>query len=287
MKEHQLSPICEKPIADPSTLVLYLRWHPSRADALGVTLSDGRVCLCESTPNSDNALWSEDAAVRMSDVHNHSLEAWILAFNHHALSDAPQILSGGDDIVLQCSHTPTSDDTAQLLWQDRKLHQAGVTAILPLSESLILTGSYDDHIRLLSCPSVGRRKCLAELDLGGGVWRLQVLLQERGRDGDELSSSTDLVLPADADADAATSSGFSRLVPTCAKFLITQALSLLHIHSFTIMHHQCTCVHHAGCRLLVPSALHFPASALHDIPNQPTSPYHVLTHPRAYLPTSH
>lgn len=86
-----------------------------------------------------------------------------------------------------------ADAPPAVQWQDRKTHQAGVTAILPLEQApsssgveesqqqqkplLVLTGSYDDHIRLLALPtptSFPRRpKLLAELDLGGGVWRLK------------------------------------------------------------------------------------------------------------------
>ena len=35
---------------------------------------------------------------------------------------------------------------------------------------MVVTGSYDDRVRLIRCPTVGRREVLAELDLGGGVW---------------------------------------------------------------------------------------------------------------------
>jgi diphthamide biosynthesis protein 7 len=64
-------------------------------------------------------------------------------------------------------------------WSDKKMHKAGVTAILPLhvddQASLVVTGSYDDSIRLLSVAPNGPRKCLADLNLGGGVWRIKLL----------------------------------------------------------------------------------------------------------------
>lgn len=41
----------------------------------------------------------------------------------------------------------------------------------------MLTGSYDDHIRLISISAMGRRSILAEAELGGGVWRLKQLNQ--------------------------------------------------------------------------------------------------------------
>ncbi|KAK1056085.1 hypothetical protein LTR12_014686 [Friedmanniomyces endolithicus] len=168
---------CSKQICEPSVLVLSLAWHPSRASVVGVTLSDGRVCLC----CCESGAWAAESGVSVATVHEHSLEAWTLAFTTGSDDDGHMgVLSGGDDVVLQLS---TSDGSAGSTprWQDRKIHQAGVTAILPLTDGLIVTGSYDDRIRLVSAPfTAGRRQVLAELDLGGGVWRL-VSLGERLR----------------------------------------------------------------------------------------------------------
>lgn len=220
---------------DDTTLVLSLTWHPVRPGVLGLTLSDGRVCVCTSTSmgtrsgsgsgsgsteEDDTAagLWSQDAAVSLQDVHEHELEAWMMTFTPESLN----VLSGGDDMVLQCSHVADDDDDdddesgaeeeeqkedevedeqhiqktnknkTTLLWQNRKLHHAGITAILPLSETLVITGSYDDHIRLLQLPKIPgdtRPKLLAELNLGGGVWRLKLLTT--GRASSSFSSQRD------------------------------------------------------------------------------------------------
>lgn len=222
---------------DDTTLVLSLTWHPVRPGVLGLTLSDGRVCVCTSmgtnssssssgsgsTEEDDTAagLWSQDAAVSLQDVHEHELEAWMMTFTPESLN----VLSGGDDMGLQCSHVADDDDDddedeseaeeeeepkeykvedeqhvqktnknknkTNLLWQNRKLHHAGITAILPLSESLVITGSYDDHIRLLQLPKIpgdSRPQLLAELNLGGGVWRLKLLTT--GGNSSSSSSST-------------------------------------------------------------------------------------------------
>lgn len=223
---------------DDTTLVLSLTWHPVRPGVLGLTLSDGRVCVCTSTSmgtgsgsgsgsteEDDTAagLWSQDAAVSLQDVHEHELEAWMMTFTPESLN----VLSGGDDMVLQCSHVADDDDDddgddeseeeeeaeqeedevedeqhiqktnknkTNLLWQNRKLHHAGITAILPLSETLIITGSYDDHIRLLQLPKIPgdtRPKLLAELNLGGGVWRLKLLTTGRASSSSSSSQRDD------------------------------------------------------------------------------------------------
>lgn len=221
-----------------------------------------------STEEDDTAagLWSQDAAVSLQDVHEHELEAWMMTFTPESLN----VLSGGDDMVLQCSHVADDDDDddefeedaeqeeedkledeqhiqktnknkTNLLWQNRKLHHAGITAILPLSETLVITGSYDDHIRLLQLPKIPgdtRPKLLAELNLGGGVWRLKLLTTGRA------SSSSSSSQRDDDSADAAENKSSSdstvsalRRSSSCSRNSITRyALPsfcrclLFHIH---------------------------------------------------------
>lgn len=205
-----------------------------------------------STEEDDTAagLWSQDAAVSLQDVHEHELEAWMMTFTLESLN----VLSGGDDMVLQCSHVADDDgdddeseedaeqeedkledeqhiqktnkNKTNLLWQNRKLHHAGITAILPLSETLIITGSYDDHIRLLQLPKIpgdSRPKLLAELNLGGGVWRLKLLTTGRA----SSSSSSSFSQRDDDSADAAenkssSDSTVSALRRSCSSSSITR-----------------------------------------------------------------
>ncbi len=121
----------------------------------------------------------------------HSQEAWTLAW----ASKGAELYSGGDDSAL-CRHilsdrpvseSPKDGDIVshennfQTPLRDTHTHMAGVTAILPLqyelhAEKLLLTGSYDEYVRLL-LPIDGhaRPKVLAEKKLGGGVWSLKIL----------------------------------------------------------------------------------------------------------------
>lgn len=172
-----LVPVTTKSICDEGVLVLSLSWHPERTDTIGVTLSDGRICVCNCFTNLPS-VWGDESELKVTTVFTHGLEAWTSAFS---ISQS-LIYSGGDDAVLALSSMvhdapdATADDRAGLAqWQDRRIHQAGVTAILPISDDLVLTGSYDDHIRLISTPAVGRKAVLAELNLQGGVWRLKLL----------------------------------------------------------------------------------------------------------------
>ena len=99
--------------------------------------------------------------------------------------------------VVELGHLPTSarseiqivPTTSQTVF---KGHDAGVTAILPLPVprdsvksgdlgDLLLTGSYDDYVRVYATNDTRLHakntlgKALAELKIGGGVWRLKFL----------------------------------------------------------------------------------------------------------------
>jgi diphthine methyl ester acylhydrolase len=166
-------------------LVLAVAWHPTKSSILGATLSNGRVILLEAL----DCFLQPEPDIIVSIVVHHELEAWTLSFSPYSDS----LFSGADDCVISSTELiydpmfdPSQTVTSENLWKDRKIHGAGVTAILPLDDEIILTGSYDDHIRVLSLLSIStgaqRPKVVAETNLGGGVWRLKLLKK------DELAS---------------------------------------------------------------------------------------------------
>jgi diphthamide biosynthesis protein 7 len=167
---------------DPSLLVLSFTWCTQLPYQLGVSLSNGEVYLVEDEWLANAG--TDETASRKSLMMKHDLEAWTLAFSPSGQGS----FSGGDDIALRyCStlpgvHTPSllpsSYNLPARTWGDDKLHTAGITAILPLSDQIIVTGSYDDRIRIVSAPNPGRRKVLKELNLGGGVWRLKLMAKQ-------------------------------------------------------------------------------------------------------------
>lgn len=163
-------------LRDHYILALSFTFHPKDPDVLGVTFSDGSVVLYKISLLSDTGDASVEASA--SKVFKHDLEAWTMSFDFHS----NRLFSGGDDAVLQCSivgmkETLGSDAEhkvqASLVWKNRKIHGAGVVAILPLDERLILTGSYDDHVRVLNIERAP--KMLEEQNLEGGVWRLKLM----------------------------------------------------------------------------------------------------------------
>jgi diphthamide biosynthesis protein 7 len=171
--------------------VLSLAWHTTDSHQLGVTLSNGEIvlidCLNFSKSQSriaPHAFGSDNNSPTCKILNVHDLEAWTLAFtvNGHGA------FSGGDDGTLR--HSPIrSSESADLVedstvpisahsWIEKRIHNAGVTAILPLSEDIVVTGSYDDHIRVIHVPTHGRKMLLVEANLGGGVWRLKKIIQD-------------------------------------------------------------------------------------------------------------
>ena len=156
---------------EENILVLDIVWHPVRETEIAITLSTGDVVMCSlHLSGTDNYL-------QTTQLFSHTLEAWVTSYS----IDGRLLYSGGDDCVFACHELQLGINGTK--WEDKKIHGAGVTAILPIlqhgdnSEEVLLTGSYDDHVRVLATPVAGGKRptVLADLDLGGGVWRLAIL----------------------------------------------------------------------------------------------------------------
>lgn len=178
---------------DDHVLFLQFNWHPSDPRALGLTTSTGLARVVRL-----NDQWSITDSMDL-DIQN-SLEAWSIAFSP-STSDGSEsrvtVYCGGDDSTLRYNTYQRQDggdadsflDASFASMTIKGQHEAGVTAILPLSLEddtggrLVVTGSYDDHIRLLAIYDLDktygmkRVKLLAEENLGGGVWRLDLVSQ--------------------------------------------------------------------------------------------------------------
>ncbi|KAI3319946.1 WD40-repeat-containing domain protein [Xylariaceae sp. AK1471] len=208
-----------KPLGDDESLLfLSCAWHPSLPDLLAITTSDYQVHILR-VDNSWSAHQTSSTSVIM-----HTLEAWTVAFSPfptgsqvvtndlvRETSHGFMIYSGGDDSKLlsttcfykrdQDNNTETDEDDITVPYPTIRVkgHTAGVTAILPLSLTLldgsrvIISGSYDDCLRLHSVHSqvggvmLGPPKLLAEKNLGGGVWRLKLIKLEQTSNEDAVS----------------------------------------------------------------------------------------------------
>ncbi|XP_045771482.1 diphthine methyltransferase isoform X1 [Maniola jurtina] len=96
----------------------------------------------------------------------HSFEAWIAAFNYW---NPDVFYSGGDDCMFKSYDVRVADVPTAT----NRSHEAGVTAIRSQIhvEHQLLTGSYDEKVRLWDARSL--KRCITETDVNGGVWRLK------------------------------------------------------------------------------------------------------------------
>lgn len=180
----------------PSDDVLFLScaWHPVFHNLLAITTSDFHVHIFHISSDWNAHIVMDGPAAL------HQLEVWTSAFSP-MVSGAREssepleftLFSGGDDSKLLAStiaYSPRKCPDEKLssiepLYSPRvfKGHDAGVTAILPLPVStgwegvLVVTGSYDDHIRVYRYTGPFQvPQLLAEKNLGGGVWRLKSIV---------------------------------------------------------------------------------------------------------------
>lgn len=173
-------------------LFLQCNWHPSAVNAIAVTTSTGLARLL----HLDNS-WSIKGWTDLST--QNTLEAWSISLSNPDNSSGESgqpvtVYCGGDDSILRytsCSLTGGGDEedveTTYPAIGIKGLHAAGVTAILPLSNwtakgwRIVVTGSYDDHLRVFAIhdlhESYGAKAVhlLTEINLGGGVWRLNLI----------------------------------------------------------------------------------------------------------------
>lgn len=160
-------------LAEPSILILSIAWSPSKSTSttLAYSLSNGQIGIFDYK--------SFEASSITAQVH--SLEAWTIAWSAMKGEAASTFYSGGDDSAV-CRHQMNPGQTmTETIIRDEKAHGAGVTAILPIAtgvenEEVLVTGSYDEFIRVLTLGTSNRRaQVLCEKALGGGVWRLKCL----------------------------------------------------------------------------------------------------------------
>lgn len=96
----------------------------------------------------------------------HDFEAWISSFNQH---NSDTVFSGGDDSLFKVWDLRSDMTTAVA----SKAHESGVTSISshPTKENILVTGSYDEMIRVWDNRSY--KAPISSINTGGGVWRLK------------------------------------------------------------------------------------------------------------------
>lgn len=191
---------------DPSTPALFLAWAPQNwfprpeQDGFAVTFSDGRTSVYGtiSADKTEIVLTEQSNIIEQGTFEaTQPIEVWFVALA--SLRDPsspeersiPHLFTGNDFGSLHTRQFSVQAAAGEqplaplvLDYDDRaRHHTAGVTSILPLplplreGAPLVLTGSYDEHLRVYH--ATRRGEVLAEECLGGGVWRLQLLKTEQ------------------------------------------------------------------------------------------------------------
>ncbi|KAB8345823.1 hypothetical protein FH972_022878 [Carpinus fangiana] len=160
-------------------LVTSLTWSPMTLNE-GQRDQGGRIALTSTSGAILEIDTSSPLETGACTVQCHQAEAWIVSYMKIDTESAPLvILSGGDDSCLIASEiqerSKSSGARVTPWWSTRKIHAAGVTALTPLSGPFVVSGSYDDYLRVIKIPETGgqRPTTFHELYLGGGVWRIE------------------------------------------------------------------------------------------------------------------
>lgn len=125
-------------------------------DNLLASDSRGSVSLVSLTPSK---------LIKTRNWKAHSFEAWTCAFDKW---DANVVYTGGDDTFMHIFDI-RSDKVGKIV--TNKVHTAGVTSLLSYDQNRLITGSYDETLRIFDTRNW--RQPLYGLMLFGGIWRIK------------------------------------------------------------------------------------------------------------------
>lgn len=148
------------------------------ADAMALTVDTircGDTLRCTSSYSDGSLKLYQVAPDRVENISSwcaHTLEAWVSTWSR---MDTSIVYSGGDDALFQAWDTRDASSQPSRMFLDRKTHQAGVCCITEIESypHMVLTGSYDQHIRIWDWRNNARPICSSSCDTGGGVWRIK------------------------------------------------------------------------------------------------------------------
>uniref|UniRef100_A0A0E0DFY6 methylated diphthine methylhydrolase n=1 Tax=Oryza meridionalis TaxID=40149 RepID=A0A0E0DFY6_9ORYZ len=153
-----LRDVCSGDIS--SSMCLFVDWNQT-AEALSVGLSDGSLSVVSM--REDRLEVSEQWTA-------HQYEVWTCYFDR---ANPHLLYSGSDDCSFSCWDLRQNPSNA--VFQNKKSHNMGVCCIAqnPLEGNILLTGSYDEFLRVWDIRSMVKPVNVKSLNLGGGVWRIK------------------------------------------------------------------------------------------------------------------
>ncbi|XP_071722796.1 uncharacterized protein [Rutidosis leptorrhynchoides] len=143
-----------------SSMCLYLDWNPS-GTSITVGLSNGSVLI--------NSL-AESQLETVQEWKAHDFEVWTTSFDIH---QPDLVYTGSDDCKFSC--WDLRDGPSKLAFQNSNVHKMGVCCIVksPDEPNTVLTGSYDEILRVWDVRSTSKPVNESSICLGGGVWRIK------------------------------------------------------------------------------------------------------------------
>ncbi|MCO5608425.1 hypothetical protein L7F22_062635 [Adiantum nelumboides] len=145
-----------------SSMCLSLDWNPLSKEQICISHSDGGLSVID--------IRGSKVEVSQHRAKAHSFEAWCAAYD----TWRPGILySGGDDCHFCCWDTRAG--LCQPVFREKKTHHMGVCSIQssPHETNVLVTGSYDEKLRIWDTRMLSQPRVEKILGLGGGVWRLK------------------------------------------------------------------------------------------------------------------
>ncbi|PIN08240.1 hypothetical protein CDL12_19197 [Handroanthus impetiginosus] len=143
-----------------SSMCLCIDWNSS-ATSMAVGLSDGSVSIVSLHESKLNISREWKA---------HDFELWAASFD---IQQPMLLYTGSDDCKFSC--WDLRDDPSNLVFQNMKSHTMGICCIAksPGDPNTLLTGSYDECLRIWDLRSISRPVNESSISLGGGVWRIK------------------------------------------------------------------------------------------------------------------
>lgn len=148
-------------------IILSVNFSPTNPCELAFTVNTGAVGVVDFSGSKSSGGNDGDGELLWP---VHSLEAWTCEYT----LDGQGLYTGGDDSVITFRDLRMGENGE--VWRDRKTHGAGVTAVLSSPEmearGEVVSGSYDEVMRVWDVRSGKRRTVVDEVSVGGGVWRV-------------------------------------------------------------------------------------------------------------------
>lgn len=141
-------------------MCLCVDWNPS-SSLVSLGLSDGSISIV--------AMREAQLEITQSWV-AHDYEVWATAFD----TFIPQLLYTGSDDC-RFNSWDLRESPPMSVFQNTKSHQMGVCCFAqsPMNSNMLLTGSYDEFLRIWDLRSTSKPVSKTSLRLGGGVWRIK------------------------------------------------------------------------------------------------------------------